>query len=258
MNAKELPKKATQKTKKTEKRKRVEKTTNELEVKAALFDKILEVLNCSVCLSDFGGKPKCLPCGHSFCTACIRQLNKRDKICPTCRRIYFTSGPCVNFALNSVLEICKPMRPESPPPSPRIVRKSPAAPVSSTSATSTTTTTTTQPTDSGPRPLANGPNGEPALVGYETDPEQLEAIIRQIQRDEELEQRNLLQQLQQSTVWSNTDASSLSSIHSSSFEDASEWDEMEERRPARRRRMNTDRQQQRGTTARITVTHTLF
>lgn len=40
---------------------------------------------CSVCLEDPWALPATLPCGHSFCTRCIRRWLDTSRSCPVCR-----------------------------------------------------------------------------------------------------------------------------------------------------------------------------
>ncbi|XP_042211531.1 uncharacterized protein LOC121858943 [Homarus americanus] len=44
---------------------------------------------CSVCLDSYNERerrPRSLPCGHAFCSSCVTDLIKRDKLtCPSCR-----------------------------------------------------------------------------------------------------------------------------------------------------------------------------
>ncbi|KAI8493582.1 hypothetical protein Bbelb_285030 [Branchiostoma belcheri] len=54
---------------------------------SSLGDQIREELSCSICLELFT-RPKVLPCQHTFCQDCLRDLarNKARVQCPNCRR----------------------------------------------------------------------------------------------------------------------------------------------------------------------------
>ena len=79
------------------------------------LDKLQEQLTCPVCLS-LVDSPKTLPCLHSFCLKCIRQLpvdlekGKHVISCPTCRKTAQVpkKGPAdlpTAFVINSLVEI---------------------------------------------------------------------------------------------------------------------------------------------------------
>ncbi|KAI6214199.1 Tripartite motif-containing protein 65 isoform X4 [Aphelenchoides besseyi] len=63
-----------------------------------------EDLECGVCLHQYVD-PELLPCGHSFCSNCLKLLvnNKMSK-CPMCRESFDISVQFPkNYALNSLL-----------------------------------------------------------------------------------------------------------------------------------------------------------
>ena len=61
----------------------------------------------SVCYEDFNRRerrPRCLPCGHTFCTQCIStDLTKAKKVCPNCRKDYKALRVCINYALEYII-----------------------------------------------------------------------------------------------------------------------------------------------------------
>lgn len=61
-----------------------------------------DLLECSVCLSEFD-QPQLLPgCGHTFCLACVQAM--RPQQCPLCRQPFDIQRVCPNFALQHLLE----------------------------------------------------------------------------------------------------------------------------------------------------------
>ena len=66
---------------------------------------------CSVCGEIYGEelRPRCLPCGHSYCTDCIQKLIKDDSLsCPTCKsdhNVSDASDIAVNFDLEKSLSL---------------------------------------------------------------------------------------------------------------------------------------------------------
>ncbi|RLN89757.1 hypothetical protein BBJ28_00006659, partial [Nothophytophthora sp. Chile5] len=64
---------------------------------------VLEVLACAICCGDLMLKPATLPCGHSFCKACVELWLRSCPNCPTCR--HPVAAPLSNqVAVNRVLQ----------------------------------------------------------------------------------------------------------------------------------------------------------
>ncbi|XP_057700183.1 E3 ubiquitin-protein ligase TRIM35-like [Corythoichthys intestinalis] len=61
-------------------------------------------LNCPTCLETFKD-PVILPCGHSFCRACLHQWKEKgDQSCPVCRTDFSSVEPSPNLALRNMCE----------------------------------------------------------------------------------------------------------------------------------------------------------
>ncbi|CAH1269266.1 TRIM2 [Branchiostoma lanceolatum] len=66
-----------------------------------------ESLSCGVCLQTFK-RPKILPCGHTFCKECIREVAKGGLRCPTCRTRVPLKGGVEALPNNyQVTELCE-------------------------------------------------------------------------------------------------------------------------------------------------------
>ena len=84
-----------------------------------------EIDACSVCNETYGVnlRPRCLPCGHSYCTDCIGKLIRNGNLsCPACNRrhgIRNASKVAVNYDLEKcfsrIAEIRGPKDPAPPP-----------------------------------------------------------------------------------------------------------------------------------------------
>ncbi|CAL4113710.1 unnamed protein product [Meganyctiphanes norvegica] len=52
----------------------------------------MESIKCEICFHPFNiikRRPRCLPCGHSFCSLCLKEIVNQNIItCPTCRQFY--------------------------------------------------------------------------------------------------------------------------------------------------------------------------
>ncbi|XP_019616047.1 PREDICTED: tripartite motif-containing protein 3-like [Branchiostoma belcheri] len=77
-----------------------------------------ELLTCGICLEDFK-TPKLLPCGHTFCQACLERYVRGapDMTCPVCRRQVAIPPEGVgalpgNFWVGNVRELLKGQRRE--------------------------------------------------------------------------------------------------------------------------------------------------
>ena len=68
-----------------------------------------DLLNCSICMEAFKN-PKCLPCIHTFCLACLEKYGEDERPgdempCPTCRRMFrIPSGGFKEFPNNIFIE----------------------------------------------------------------------------------------------------------------------------------------------------------
>lgn len=58
----------------------------------------LEAFSCSICYNNYSDLlvPRLLPCGHTFCTSCLRGIFSGDAIeCPSCRKKHSIPRPAV-------------------------------------------------------------------------------------------------------------------------------------------------------------------
>ena len=74
------------------------------------LDSLEDMLSCGVCMEEFGtdGKhlPRLLPCTHTVCEACIKQLIRNKKLeCPECRTIHEVKNKEKSFPQNKYLLI---------------------------------------------------------------------------------------------------------------------------------------------------------
>ncbi|CAD5215833.1 unnamed protein product [Bursaphelenchus xylophilus] len=65
------------------------------------------LLSCPVCYNVFSDAPLVLPCGHTFCSDCFKQINRKrgvDGSCPICRKP-FIKGKIYpkNYMVESIL-----------------------------------------------------------------------------------------------------------------------------------------------------------
>lgn len=93
---------------------------------SAMAAKLMEdKLTCSICLSLYQD-PVTLPCGHSFCAACIRSSRRCCEACPDCREPFSEGAgePRRNVALSGVLEALH-LDPPEPGPEPRTATRCP-------------------------------------------------------------------------------------------------------------------------------------
>lgn len=51
-----------------------------------------DILECPVCLEKFNHFNKVLPCQHTFCTKCLKEIVRKNKElrCPECRVVFNT------------------------------------------------------------------------------------------------------------------------------------------------------------------------
>uniref|UniRef100_H2TPA6 RING-type domain-containing protein n=1 Tax=Takifugu rubripes TaxID=31033 RepID=H2TPA6_TAKRU len=72
-----------------------------------------EQFNCPVCL-DLPNDPVTIPCGHSYCMACIKDFWSNDEpkgiySCPQCRQVFCPMPPLSkNTMLADAVECCLP------------------------------------------------------------------------------------------------------------------------------------------------------
>ncbi|PAA90311.1 hypothetical protein BOX15_Mlig032067g1 [Macrostomum lignano] len=62
-----------------------------------------EDLSCIIC-SNVYTDPRVLPCGHSFCSACIAQWRQNQPVCPNCRGPIGSGNPPRNTILANIVE----------------------------------------------------------------------------------------------------------------------------------------------------------
>ena len=77
---------------------------------AEKLDSLESFLSCQVCFEDFekDGKrvPRILPCSHTLCESCIKQLIQNSSLeCPYCRQIHEAQNREKSFAQNRYLLI---------------------------------------------------------------------------------------------------------------------------------------------------------
>jgi hypothetical protein len=63
-------------------------------------------LECPICLSIVN-VPLSTPCGHTFCTQCIRQHLHTSSNCPSCRKQLATTSLHPNYAIEAILDLIK-------------------------------------------------------------------------------------------------------------------------------------------------------
>ncbi|VDD80815.1 unnamed protein product [Mesocestoides corti] len=75
------------------------------ETPTSLIEDIKNLLECSICKERFDD-PRMLPCQHSFCHNCLRNLELRNNlVCPICRKRYSPASLRSCLVLNNLLEI---------------------------------------------------------------------------------------------------------------------------------------------------------
>lgn len=57
--------------------------------------------NCPICIS-YHMDPCIIPCGHSFCSECLKKLSEFSKNCPVCSAFYWASKPVRFFFLEEI------------------------------------------------------------------------------------------------------------------------------------------------------------
>ncbi|CAL2036057.1 unnamed protein product [Caenorhabditis brenneri] len=58
-------------------------------------DLVRDVIKCPVCFEGMDAPKMAVGCGHTYCTPCIEQLDRRP--CPVCRLVITDTKP--NFSL---------------------------------------------------------------------------------------------------------------------------------------------------------------
>ncbi|KAJ8262405.1 hypothetical protein GJAV_G00166090 [Gymnothorax javanicus] len=88
------------------------------------MDALMTELTCGVCLEVFLD-PHLLPCGHSFCKACLEQLQRSGvSRCPECRRHFSNLRDVVrNVRLSNVAAAIRPGETQSSGPQMRKISK---------------------------------------------------------------------------------------------------------------------------------------
>ncbi|QLL31088.1 hypothetical protein HG536_0A09050 [Torulaspora globosa] len=69
-----------------------------------------KLLRCHIC-KEFLRVPVLTPCGHTFCSLCIRQYLRQDSKCPLCLNELRESSLRSEFLINEVIEVYKSLRP---------------------------------------------------------------------------------------------------------------------------------------------------
>lgn len=70
-----------------------------------------KLLRCHIC-KEFLRVPVLTPCGHTFCSLCIRQYLRQDSKCPLCLNELRESSLRSEFLINEVIEVYKSSRPK--------------------------------------------------------------------------------------------------------------------------------------------------
>ncbi|QLQ81308.1 hypothetical protein HG537_0F00690 [Torulaspora globosa] len=68
-----------------------------------------KLLRCHIC-KEFLRVPVLTPCGHTFCSLCIRQYLRQDSKCPLCLNELRESSLRSEFLMNEVIEVYKSSR----------------------------------------------------------------------------------------------------------------------------------------------------
>lgn len=78
--------------------------------------------DCPVCFTPFDNterRPRTLPCGHTFCTLCINEVEKRNRVqCPTCRvkhRVPRAGQFPISYTIEAVIERLRGATHDCPP-----------------------------------------------------------------------------------------------------------------------------------------------
>ena len=72
------------------------------------MDSLQDTLSCPVCFEEFeendGHVPRLLPCSHTLCHTCIRQLMQNYRLeCPTCRMKHDARNKEISFPQNKYI-----------------------------------------------------------------------------------------------------------------------------------------------------------
>eukprot|EP00474_Spongospora_subterranea_P003830 CRZ04288.1 hypothetical protein [Spongospora subterranea] len=70
----------------------------------------MEELNCPICYETLS-VPTICPCGHSFCSICIRRYLKLQKKCPICNQVTDPTSLIANRPLDAVIALILPKNP---------------------------------------------------------------------------------------------------------------------------------------------------
>lgn len=84
-------------------------SNNLLPSEYSFLNQLEEVLQCKICQEIMSGSV-ILPCGHSFCSLCIRRAIKGSEQCPSCREKSFTDSILKNLDLSMICEVYRKIK----------------------------------------------------------------------------------------------------------------------------------------------------
>ncbi|KAG7164693.1 uncharacterized protein LOC121871292 [Homarus americanus] len=83
-------------------------------------------LECTLCYEEYnetGRRPRCLPCGHTFCSSCVASSIFRSKVtCPNCRKEHFAVTEMqfpVSYGMEALIRKLRESSHDSPDSDPR-------------------------------------------------------------------------------------------------------------------------------------------
>ena len=143
----------------------------------------LQGQSCAICLDDFLGKAKCLPCQHLFHISCIQPWLSQHPTCPICRTLIFSQHHNSTSTSTSSPPASAP-EPESSPPLPEVAASpaqtlTPATSPAQAQAATGTTGAVEAPTEGSLGSVhithSEGLLGHSSLVSHNLDSVQFEA-----------------------------------------------------------------------------------